>query len=31
MNQQKTKRKVTTKLDDVKRHFRNLVKNDIKH
>ena len=32
MNQQnKLKRKATTKLDDAKRHFRNLVKKDIKH
>ena len=27
----KLKRKATTKLDDAKRHFRNLVKKDIKH
>ena len=31
MNQKKLKRKATTKLDDAKRHFRNLVKKDIKH
>ena len=32
MNQQKKlKRKATTKLDDAKRHFINLVKKDIKH
>ena len=29
--QQKLKRKATTKLDDEMRHFRNLVKKDIKH
>ena len=27
----KLKRKATTKLDDAKWHFRNLVKKDIKH
>ena len=27
----KLKRKATTKLDDAKRHFRNLVKKDTKH
>ena len=27
----KLKRKATTKLEDAKRHFRNLVKKDIKH
>ena len=29
--QQKIKRKATSKLDDAKRHIRNLVKKDIKH
>ena len=30
-NESTKKRKATTKLEDAKRHFRNLVKKDIKH
>ena len=29
--QQKLKRKATIKIDDAKRHFRNLIQKDIKH